>query len=191
MTELPTDSEGAMALLMQHVNQPNLIKHCIATEAIMRRLAEKLGADEELWAMIGLLHDLDFEKTKETPSLHTKIATQILEEEGFSPEFTRAIRSHNEQVDGWERSEPVDYALTAAESVTGLIVAAALVRPEKEDRLVHVKVSSLKKRMREKAFARNVNRDSVRECEKLGLSLDEFLELALDAMRAIGGELGL
>ena len=123
--------------------------------------------------------------------MHTVVATRLLEERGFPAYFTRAVRSHNETAVGSERSMPVDYALTAAESVTGLIAAAALVRPEKENRLHFVKVFSLKKRMKEKAFARNVNRDSVRESEKLGFTLEDFLELSLAAMREISRDLGL
>jgi len=191
MTDLPFDRDGAMALLEEYVTQSNLVKHCLATEAIMRKLAAKLGEDPDLWGMIGLLHDLDFEETKESPTRHTLVASSTLEGRGFSPEFTRAIRSHNEQVEGWERVKPVDFALTCAESVTGLIVAAALVRPEKEGKLEQVKISSLKKRMKEKAFARTVDRDSVRECTRLGMELEEFLELSLEAMRCIGNELGL
>jgi len=185
------DRDAARKLLGEHVSQTNLEKRCLATEAIMRKLAVRLGHDEEHWGMVGLLHDIDFEKTKDAPSQHTLVATRILEERGFSSEFTRAVRSHNEQVEGWQRSEPLDYALTCAESVTGLIVAAALVRPEREGKLAHVEVSSLKKRMKERAFARNVDRTAVMQCEKLGLGLDEFLELALDAMREKSGELGL
>jgi putative nucleotidyltransferase with HDIG domain len=191
MTELPMDREAALRLLGEHVSQPNLLKHCLASEAIMRKLAARLGEDAELWGMVGLLHDLDFEATKETPARHTLVATHILEERGFSPEFTKAIRSHNEQVEGWQRNEPLHYALTCAESVTGLIVAAALVRPEKEGRLLHVEVQSLKKRMKEKAFARNVDRTAVMQCERLGLSLDEFLGIALDAMRGVCRDIGL
>jgi len=191
MSELPVDRNGALALLDEYISQRNLKKHCLATEAIMRKLAERLGEDVELWGMIGLLHDLDFEKTKDSPEQHTIVATRLLEERGFSPGFTRAVRSHNEMAEGSERSRSVDYALTAAESVTGLIVAAALVRPEKENRLEFVKISSLKKRMKEKAFARNVNRDSVRESEKLGLDLEDFLEMSLRAMREISDDLGL
>jgi len=191
MADLPVDRDGAVTLLEEFISQSNLVKHCLATEAIMKKLASRLGENVEIWGMIGLLHDLDFEETKDAPTLHTLTATTILEEKGFSRDFTRAVRSHNEAVEGWERIERVDFALTCAESVTGLIVAAALVRPEKEDQLKHVKVSSLKKRMKEKAFARGVNRDSVREFTRLGLELDEFLELSLEAMREISKELGL
>lgn len=191
MADLPVDRDGAVALLEEYISQSNLVKHCLATEAIMKKLALRLGEDVEIWGTIGLLHDLDFEETKDAPAKHTLAATTILEEKGFSREFTRAVRSHNEAVEGWERIERVDFALTCAESVTGLIVAAALVRPEKEGKLGHVKVSSLKKRMREKAFARSVNRDSVREFTRLGLELEEFLELSLEAMQGISKELGL
>ncbi len=191
MADLPMSRERALELLREHIDQENLVKHCLASEAIMRKLAGKLGEDEDLWGMIGLLHDIDFEQTKDTPERHTLVGTEILEEAGFSEEFTRAVRSHNEMVEGWEREMPVDFALTAAESVTGLVVAAALVRPEKEKRLDHVKVKSLKKRMKEKAFARAVNRESIRECTNLGLELDEFLTLSLEAMREIQDELGL
>jgi len=191
MADPPVDRNGAMALLEEYISQSNLVKHCLATEAIMRKLALRFGEDADLWGLIGLLHDLDFEETKESPARHTLVSSSFLEEKGFSPEFTRAVRSHNELVEGWERNEPVHFALTCAESVTGLVVAAALVRPEKEGKLGYVKVSSLKKRMKEKAFARNVNRDSVRECAQLGLELEEFLELSLEAMCDIGKELGL
>lgn len=184
--------ERTEALEMLHANlaSENLRKHCYATEAVMRRLARELGEDEELWGTAGLLHDLDLEITDNDMSRHGEAAARLLEERGAPPEMVDAVRMHNAEGLGLgARSTALQHALAAGETVTGLIVAAALVRPDRK--LAGVKVSSLRKRMKEKAFARGARREVIMECELVGLDLDRFLSLALEAMQEISERLGL
>lgn len=183
------DRERALELLRSRISADWLIKHCLAAEAILRRLARRLGRDEELWGLTALLHDLDFELTKEEPSRHTLTTVEWLRAEGFPEEALAAIQAHNAENLGLQRVTEFDYALSAGESITGLIVAAALVRPDKK--LEGVEARSVIKRMKEKSFARAVSREQIRECEKLGLPLEEFVELSLEAMKGISGPLGL
>jgi len=181
--------EEALALLKEYIKNENLVKHCLASEAIMRALARKLGHDEELWGIAGLLHDLDFEETKEATSRHGVKTAQILKERGVCAEIIEAIKAHNAEGLGLERRSDFDHALAAAETVTGLIVATALVYPDKK--LASVKVRSITKRMKKKDFARAVNREIIMECEQFGLSLDEFVGIGLEAMQDIHEALGL
>jgi len=187
--ELGISSDQARQLFYQYVKTDNLIKHCLASEAIMRALAKRFGEDQALWGVAGLLHDLDFEETKEDPSAHTLKTAQILTEQGINPTIIGAIKAHNAEALGIQRTRPIDFALTAAENITGLIVATALVYPDKK--LASVKASSVIKRMKEKAFAKNVRREAILECERIGLSLGEFVEIGLKAMQEISQELGL
>lgn len=179
----------ALEILKQHVQTENLRKHCLATEAIMRKLAQRLGKDEELWGLTGLLHDLDLEITRDDQSRHGLVAADMLAKEGFSPEALQAIRAHNGEVLGIPRQSDFEHALACAETITGLIVATALVRPDKK--IVSVKPKSIKKRMKEKRFAENVNRTIIRECEGVGIPLEEFITLSLEAMQEISDDLGL
>ena len=181
--------EGALSLMKQYIKMDNLRKHSLATEAIMRALAEKLGYDADTWGIAGLLHDLDYEETKENPSMHALKTAEILEEKGFSSEVIQAIKAHNAEALGIQRESDFDFALTCAECITGLIVATTLVYPDKK--IASVKTKSIPKRMKQKEFARNVNRDLIRECEKLNIPLNEFAELSLKAMQGIAEELGL
>jgi uncharacterized protein len=185
----PISREEALALLQDHVQNENLIKHCLATEAIMRSLAEKLGEDVEKWGITGLLHDLDFESTKDTPHEHTATTVRILREKGFPEDALQAIREHNAEALGIPRESRFGIGLACAETVTGLVVATALVYPDKK--LASVKPKSIRKRMRETAFARNVNRDIICECERVGVSLDGFVALSLSSMQSVADELGL
>jgi len=180
--------DEALALLREHLKDENLTKHCLATEAIMGELAARLGRDVEKWKLAGLLHDLDFEKTKDAPSEHGLKTVAVLEEKGVDPEIIQAVKSHNDAL-GVPRESDFDHALASAETITGLIVATALVQPDRK--LVSVKAKSVIKRMKKKDFARNVNRDIIRECETIGVPLDEFVELSLNAMCGIADELGL
>jgi predicted hydrolase (HD superfamily) len=155
----------------------------------MRALARRLGQDEEKWGVAGLLHDLDVETTAADLSLHGRETGRILAEKSYDPEIIDSIVMHNEPAGGPKRSTMFQHALAAGETVTGLIVATTLVYPDKK--LASVKPSSVVKRMKEKLFAASVNRDTIRECEAIGIPLDEFAALAVDAMRAISGPLGL
>jgi len=183
------ERDEALTLLKEHLTQDNWVKHCLATEAIMRMLAEKFGESPQKWGLAGLLHDLDFAQTQNTPSRHGLVAAELLGERGVETEIIEAIRAHNAEGLGLERRTRFEYALACAETITGLIVATALVYPDKK--LASVKPSSITKRMKKKDFARNVNREIIMECEKIGLSVNEFAELALRAMQGVSDELGL
>ena len=180
----------AVELLHEHIEAGNLRKHCLATEAIMRALAGHFGEDAGDWGIVGLLHDLDFAQTKDAPSRHGLVTAQILEAEGVPQEFISAIQEHNaEGLEGVERHTRLGTALAAAETITGLIVATALVYPDKK--LASVKPKSVRKRMKKKDFARAVSREIIQECERIGLELAPFVALSLEAMKGIAGDLGL
>lgn len=181
--------EQALELMRRHLSEENLRKHCLASEAIMRRLAQELGEDEDAWGLAGLLHDIDFEVTRDTPERHAVVAADILGEAGLAPAIIEAIRMHNADALGLERSERFHHALAAGETITGLIVATALVYPDKK--LASVKPSSVLKRMKKKDFARAVSREIIMECEKIGIHFDRFAMLCLEAMRSISDDLGL
>jgi len=179
----------AIELLNQHIRNEKMLSHCYASEAVMRALARRLGEDEEKWGIAGLLHDLDLEIVNDDLTIHTHETDRILSERGFDPEIIDAIKMHNETAWGMKRNSVFHHALAAGETITGLIIATTLVYPDKK--LASVKTKSVTKRMKEKAFAASVNRDTVMECEKLGLPLDEFAEICLWAMKDISDQLGL
>jgi hypothetical protein len=160
----------------------------LACEAIMRGVAERLGEDPELWGLAGLAHDVDVERTDQDFRQHGLMAASELEQLGAPPQVVRAVAAHNEMT-GVHAESPMEIGLIAADQLSGLITAATLVRPEKSVLLVQVK--SLRKRMKETAFARGVDRDAIRRCEQIGLELDEFLGIGLAAMQGIAAELGL
>jgi putative nucleotidyltransferase with HDIG domain len=181
--------EEAFKLLQAYCTEEVLIKHSLATEAVMQALAKRLGHDPEPWGIAGLLHDLDYDATKGDPARHTLITEGILRAQEVDEEIIDAIKAHNAEALGRYRVKPFHFAVTCAESITGLIVATTLVYPDKK--ISSVKPSSVLKRMKEKGFARGVNREGIRECEKLGLSLEEFAVLSLVAMQDIHEQLDL
>ena len=181
--------EKAVELLEQYIRNVRMRNHCYAAEAVMRSLAARLGRDAEQWGLAGLLHDLDVEITNADPAIHGLESARILEELGVDAEIVEAIRLHNEKASGIRRSKEFHHALAAGETITGLIVATALVYPDKK--LASVKTSSITKRMKEKAFAASVDRSKILECELVGLSLDEFAGLSLQAMQSISDRIGL
>lgn len=182
--------EKAIELLRDHVKNERTIAHCLASEAVMRDLAARLGEDVEKWGLAGLLHDLDVEITEGDMHHHALETARILEKHGVDQEIVDAIMLHNEAAGhGKRRHTAFHHALAAGETITGLITATALVYPDKK--VASVKPKSITKRMKEKAFAASVNRDTIRECEKAGLSLDEFVTISLGAMKKIGPEIGL
>lgn len=180
---------GALELLGSKTETDWLRKHCLAAEAVIRALAGRLGRDQELWGLVGLLHDLDFNETKQQPEQHGLKTAEWLAESGLPDEALQAIRAHNAESLGLERKSELDFALSCSESITGLIVAAALVRPDKK--LEGVKPKSIRKRMKERRFAANVDRGRIRLIEETGIPLDEFINLSLDAMKGVGHEIGL
>jgi putative nucleotidyltransferase with HDIG domain len=179
----------AVNLLQAYCTEEVLIKHSLATEAVMQALARHLGHDPEQWGIAGLLHDLDYDATKEDPARHTLVTEEILRTQQVDEEIIDAIKAHNAEALRRAREKPFHFAVICAESITGLIVATALVYPDKK--LSSVKPTSVLKRIKEKGFARGVNREGIRECEKLGLSLEEFAVLSLMAMQEIHEQLGL
>ncbi|MBM4034715.1 MAG: HDIG domain-containing protein [Planctomycetes bacterium] len=181
--------DEALALLHEHVRAENLRKHCLATEAIMGALARRLGEDEALWCAVGLVHDLDFEATASAPSEHTKLTCEVLAARGFPEAALQAVREHNAEALGIPRTSRLGIALACGETITGLVVATALVMPDKK--LASVQAPSVLKRMKKKDFARNVSRETIAECEKLGIPLDDFVQLSLAAMQGIATDLGL
>jgi putative nucleotidyltransferase with HDIG domain len=176
----------ALAMLDERVKNKNLKKHMLAAEAVCRALARLLGEDEELWGLTGLLHDVDHEETAQDFARHGIVSAEVLASRGCPEEMVHAVKAHAEKAPIQSR---LDQALHCADPVTGFLVSCALIRPEKK--LAPVDVQFVKNRMGEKGFSRAVNRDQIRECEKLGIPLDEFLQIALDAMKSVSAELGL
>ncbi|MDR0734299.1 MAG: HDIG domain-containing protein [Elusimicrobiota bacterium] len=181
----------ALTLLRENIKNENMIKHCIASGAVMAALAQKLGTDAEVWRNAGILHDIDVEAAALKGDLmktHCTLARALLA--GKLPEESIcAIEAHNESADIRPRASMFDHALAAGETITGLITATAYVYPDRK--LASVKVKSITKRMKEKSFAASVSRENIMECEKLGIPLEDFAALALKAMQDIAGELGL
>jgi uncharacterized protein len=181
--------DEALALVREHVKNPNMVSHMIATEAIMGALARRLDEDERSWRMAGLLHDIDAEQTAETMDVHGKVTVEWLREAGFDDEqVLHAILAHN-PANGSTIEGRMDRALFACDPLTGLVTAAALIRPERKLELVELK--SLKKRFKEPSFAKGARREDMLTCSELGLELDEFLEIGLKAMKEVADELGL
>ena len=171
-----------------NVENKNLVKHMLATEAIMRALAKRFDEDEEEWGITGLLHDIDVELTEGDMNSHSKLGADLVKELGASEAMAHAILCHNE-THGIPLETKLDKALFCADPLTGLITAAALVRPDKK--LASVEAKSVKKRFKEKSFAAGANRQQIARCSEIGLELDEFIELGLEAMQGIAADLGL
>lgn len=182
------DRSEAMALVEEMVQSPNLVKHHLAVEAAMRGLARNFGEDEELWGVVGLLHDADYEMTEKDLHRHTEVISEILEERGADPVIIRAIQSHSDE-HGVPRRSPMEKALYACDDLTGLIVAAALVHPSR--RLAEVDVPFVMKRFHTKGFAAGADRDRIRTCSELGLELEAFVAVVLEAMQREHRTLGL
>ncbi len=187
--ERPSRDE-AMALLRHHIKNENLVRHMVATEAILRTLAPRFHQNPDLWGLTGLLHDIDLEAVHNDMQRHGRYAVEeILRPMGFPQEGLAAILAHNGENLGVEKSSDLDVALACSETVTGLIVACTLVYPSK--RIADVRPKSILKRMKEKRFAASVDRDAILLCETIGIPLPEFLELSLTAMSQIAEDIGL
>ena len=184
--------EEAWELLTEFTQSESLRKHALAVEACMRACSRKYGdgsADaENLWSIVGLIHDFDYERWP-TPEEHPYKGNEILKERGYSDEIRRAIMSHAEY-SGTTRDTPLEKALFACDELAGFITAVALIKPSKS--LAEVDVKSVRKRMKDKAFARKVNRDDIINGAKdLGVDLDEHISFCIDAMKPAAKELGL
>ncbi len=181
--------EEGLELLHTHLKNQNLINHSLAAEAVLRAMAERIGEDREKWGLAGLLHDLDSESQPDLAT-HTSEAVAILADKGVNPDIIEAIKLHNLTAwPGEHRTTVFHHALAAGETITGLIIASALVNPARK--LAAVKAKSVKKRYKEKAFARGADREIIAECEQVGIPLADFCELSLLAMQAIADEIGL
>jgi putative nucleotidyltransferase with HDIG domain len=180
--------ESAWALLCQYTQSESLRKHMLAVEACMRAYARKFGEDEDTWGITGLLHDFDYERHP-TPEEHPFVGSKILEEQGYSEEMRRAILSHADY-SGVKRESRMEKALYACDELAGFITASALVKPGKS--LAEVEAKSVRKKMKDKAFARAVNRDDIiNGAADLGIDLEEHIAFCIEAMKGIAGELGL
>jgi putative nucleotidyltransferase with HDIG domain len=182
------DRESAWGLLTEFTQSESLRKHALAVEACMRAYARKLGGEEDLWGVVGLLHDFDYEKY---PSLedHPYKGNEILKERGYSEQIRNAIMSHAEYT-GVLRVSPMEKALFACDELAGFITAVALVKPGKS--LAEVDAKSVWKKMKDKAFARSVNRNDIATgASELGVDLEEHIAFCIAAMRGIAAELGL
>jgi len=180
--------EEVLDSVRANIENQNMIKHMLATEAVMRALARRFGEDEEEWGLTGLLHDIDVELTEGDMHTHSKLGADLARELGANEAMVHAILCHN-PTHGIPLETKLDKALFCADPLTGLITAAALVRPDKK--LAGVEAASVRKRFKEKSFAAGANREQISQCSALGLELDEFLELGLEAMKRIASDLGL
>lgn len=190
------DRQEAWKIVTEHVEADGLRRHMVAVEAAMEDYAQRLDADPEIWGLAGLLHDFDWE-VHPTLEDHPAKGAPILRQRGVPETVVQAILSHNTAGTGVERERPIDYALLACDEVTGLIIAASLVRPSKDVR--DVKLKSVKKRWKEKAFARGVDREQVeeatedfsRECFDGELELWQHVQNVLDSMKRVAPDLDL
>ena len=178
--------DEARALVREHTEKETTVRHLISVEGVMRALARRLDGDEELWALTGLFHDLDQDVTGEDLERHARLAAEWLREAGVDERVVNGVLAHaHEQY----RTDLMSRAVVHADAVAGLLVAAALVRPE---RSAGMKVSSVKKKLKEKAFAPGVNRDEITQApEVLGLDLDEFFAVAIEGLQQVAQDIGL
>ena len=180
--------EEAIKFLESNLTNKNLLKHCYASEVVMKYLAHIFGEDKEKWALAGLLHDIDYDFTKDDLSKHSLIGADMLREAGFTDDIVQAVKVHNNR-HGIPRVSLMDKCLFSTDPVTGLIVAAALIKPEKK--LAAIDVDFLMNRFHEKSFARGANRVTIATCSDFGMNLEEFLGLSLEAMQNIAPVLEL
>ncbi len=180
----------AVELIKKHVKNKNSIKHMLATGAVMKKLARKFDEDEETWELAGILHDIDMEMVDyhNNPEEHGKKGAEILKENGFNQEIIEGTLAHNKET-GKERKTLLEKSIYCVDPLTGLIVASALVLPEKK--LSHLTPQSVVRRFKEKAFAKGADRDTIMACKEIGLELEEFATVGLSAMQEIAQELEL
>jgi putative nucleotidyltransferase with HDIG domain len=182
------DRDDALRAIREKVKNENLVRHMLATEAIMRALARRFGENEDEWGLAGLLHDIDVELVGGEMKEHSRLGSELARELGASEAVAHAILTHNE-AHGVATVSDIDKALFCADPITGLITAAALVRPDRK--LEGVESKSIRKRFKEKSFAAGANRQNIAACSALTMELDEFIEISLKAMQGVAGDLGL
>ncbi len=186
------DRAGALELVKSWTASPNLIKHMLSVEAAMRALARHFHDDEELWGLTGLIHDLDYEKLKETPEKHPSLIFDELSKNNFDPRITQAVRSH---AWGWQADAPkpegkMEWSLFLCDELTGLIIACALVLPDKK--LSSVSVETVMKKFPKKDFAKSVDRERMKYVKpNLGVTIEEFVGICRSGLQSIATDLGL
>lgn len=178
--------EEALELVRKHLKNKNLVKHSLAVEACMKAMASPLNQDVDKWALAGILHDLDYEITEKSPELHTTETVKILKEMKVDLEIIHAIQAHAGQV---PCESKMDWAIFSIDPLTGLIIAATLMHPSRK--LKEVDLGFVKRRYKEKSFARGAKREDIEQIKNIGLELDEFISICLKAMQGIDKELGL
>jgi uncharacterized protein len=178
--------EEALALVKEHLKADNLVKHCLAVEALMIEFAIKFGEDVEKWGLAGLLHDLDYQYTANDPDNHTLKTVEMLSSYNLDNTILNAIKAHNMKA---KLDSKMDLALYTVDPTSGFITACALMHPSKK--LESVDIQRMKKRFKEKSFAKGANREQMSECVKMGVELDDFLSICLGAMQKISNDLGL
>lgn len=178
--------EQALNLLKGKLKNKNLFKHCLAAEACLKELACHFGEDQETWALAGLLHDIDYEETLNDPAHHGLIGAETLEKEGLAQDIIYAIKVH---AGHFAPKSKLDWALFATDPLTGLIVASALMHPDKK--LQSLDTDFIIRRFKEKRFAAGANREQISACKNLGLELEQFIQMCLEGMKKISSELGL
>lgn len=174
--------------LKLRIENKNTIKHSLAVEAIMRKLAKYFNKDEYLWGIAGLVHDIDYERIQGNMELHGKMGADILEGLNFDGTVVYAVRAHN-PANNIDRKRKIDKALFCSDPISGLIIACALI--SKSKRLKDIDVKFVLNRYKQKDFAQNVSREQIDSCSELGLSLEDFIHVSLDALQEISDELGL
>jgi hypothetical protein len=180
--------DEALNLVKKNVTKRNVVYHMLAVEAIMRSVAKYFGENEDKWGLIGILHDVDYEKTEATPEKHSLLAEEILK--GIvSDELIKAIKTHNFKYTGVMPETRMEKALIASDAISGLLVACALVMPSKK--LADVKVESVAKKFKDKDFARGVERERILVCEEIGIPREKFFEIALNELKSVAAEIGL
>lgn len=180
------DRNQALDLLKEHLKADNLVAHSLAVEACMRAFARRLGEDEDLWGLAGLLHDLDYAYTLKAPRLHAKKTAEMLKPHNLDPRIIQAILGHNDQV---TRQSAMDHALYAIDPTTGFITAVALMHPSRSIQAADLK--RMKKRFKELKFAAGADRTQMAACTQFGVELDDFLSTCQQAMSAIHEQLGI
>lgn len=180
--------DEALKLVQEKIKNQNLVKHCLAVEIVMHDLAAHFNENQEMWSLAGLLHDIDYEETKDNPDKHSLIGGEMLQKIGLGKEIIEAVKAHNE-MHGLARETKMAKALFCADPTTGLIVASTLVLPNKK--IADLTAENVLNRFKEKHFARGANRETILACSELSLSLEEFVKISLAAMQKIAVDLGL
>jgi len=178
--------DEALELVKKHLKNRNLVKHSLAVEACMQAMASRLNQDVEKWGLAGILHDLDYEITEKSPELHTSETVRILKEMGMDPNIIRAIEAHAGKI---TCQNEMEWSIFSMDPLTGLIIAATLMHPSKK--LKEIDLGFIKRRYKEKSFARGARREDIEQIKNTGMDLDEFISICLEAMQGIDKELGL